>query len=255
MAPSPRQIGEFCWINLLTPNPANDRDFYSRLLGWTYRDIPGMGYLILVDGQQAGGMFPNVVPHGPTSPPGIGVMVRVANADATAAKATQLGGRSKPAFDIGPRGRMAEVFDPTGAQFDLWQPAMPDASADCDRAKHGAPSWFELITTDAPKAKQFYCDLFGWTATDMPMPSFTYTVLKQGDVQVAGLMGRTAQMPDFPPFWGTYITVDDVDATVAEAPKLGGSVCIPAQDIQGVGRFAGIVSPAGVMFYVITYTR
>jgi predicted enzyme related to lactoylglutathione lyase len=182
-------------------------------------------------------------------------MVRVENADATGAKATALGGRSKPAFDIGPRGRMAELFDPTGAQLDVWQPGMPDAVASCDGAKHGAPSWFELITPDAPTAKKFYCDLFGWTASDMPLPTFTYTVLKQGDAQVGGLMGRTPEMPEFPPFWGTYITVDDVDATVAEAPRLGGSVCIPAQDIQNVGRFAGILSPAGVMFYAITYAR
>jgi predicted enzyme related to lactoylglutathione lyase len=170
-------------------------------------------------------MFPNFVPHGPSSPPGIGVMVRVENADAT------------------------------GAQLDVWQPGMPDAVTSCNAAKHGAPSWFELITPDAPTAKKFYCDLFGWTASDMPMPTFTYTVLKQGDAQVGGLMGRTPEMPEFPPFWGTYITVDDVDATVAEAPRLGGSVCIPAQDIQNVGRFAGILSPAGVMFYAITYAR
>ena len=46
-----------------------------------------------------------------------------------------------------------------------------------------------------------------------------------------------------------------VDAAVAEAPRLGGSGCIPAQDIQNVGRFAGIMSPASVMFYAITYAR
>ena len=182
MPSTQRHIGEFCWINLLTPDPVHDREFYAGLLRWSYRDIPGMGYLILVDGKQAGGMFPNVVPNGPSSPPGIGVMVRVENADATAAKATALGGRSKPAFDIGPRGRMAEIVDPTGAQLDVWQSKAPDGFAECDRAMHGAPSWFELITPDAPRAKTFYCDLFGWTASDLPMPTFTYTVLKQGEI-------------------------------------------------------------------------
>jgi predicted enzyme related to lactoylglutathione lyase len=255
MAAAARKVGEFCWINLLTPDPLHDREFYSKLLRWSFAEIPGMGYLILVDGKQAGGMFPNTVPNGPTSPPGIGVMVRVESADAIAAKAAELGGRSKPAFDIGPRGRMAEVVDPTGAQLDLWQPRVPDAVADCDGATHGAPSWFELITPDAPKARQFYCDLFGWTAEDMVMPTFTYTVFTQGDTRIGGLMGRTPDMPPFPPFWGTYITVDDVDATVADAPNFGGSVCMPAQDIPGVGRFAGILSPAGVMFYAITYAR
>ena len=94
MATAPRMVGESCRINMLTPDPVYDHEFCEGLLRWSYRDIPGMGYLILVDGKQAGGMLPHVVPNGPSSPPGIGVMVRVENADATAAKATALGGQT-----------------------------------------------------------------------------------------------------------------------------------------------------------------
>jgi hypothetical protein len=36
---------------------------------------------------------------------------------------------------------------------------------------------------------------------------------------------------------------------------LGGKICVPAHDIAGVGRFYGITSPQGVMFYLIKYTR
>jgi predicted enzyme related to lactoylglutathione lyase len=62
-------------------------------------------------------------------------------------------------------------------------------------------------------------------------------------------------MGSAPPHWGTYFTVRDLDAVVREAEKLGGKVRVPIQPVEGVGRFAGIVSPQGVMFYVIQYQR
>jgi Predicted enzyme related to lactoylglutathione lyase len=41
-----RKAGNFCWINILTPQPAAARTFFSKLLGWTYSDMDGMGDLI-----------------------------------------------------------------------------------------------------------------------------------------------------------------------------------------------------------------
>jgi predicted enzyme related to lactoylglutathione lyase len=31
-----RNPGEFCWINMLTPQPAEACTFFEKLLGWTY---------------------------------------------------------------------------------------------------------------------------------------------------------------------------------------------------------------------------
>ena len=42
MATGERRIGEFCWINILTPEPAVAQQFYASLLGWTYVEIPGI---------------------------------------------------------------------------------------------------------------------------------------------------------------------------------------------------------------------
>ena len=49
--------------------------------------------------------------------------------------------------------------------------------------------------------------------------------------------------------------MDDADAAAEEAVRLGATLCVPVQDIPGVGRFCGITSPQGVMFYVIRYSR
>jgi predicted enzyme related to lactoylglutathione lyase len=117
-----RNAGEFCWINILTPEPDAARDFFAKLLGWSYREIPGMGHLIQVDGSEVGGLFDINSPQTPPgTPPLIGVMVKVDNADATAERVKKLGGKAEAAFDIMENGRMAVCHDPSGANFDLWQ--------------------------------------------------------------------------------------------------------------------------------------
>lgn len=250
-----RKPGDFCWINILTPDPTAARDFFARLLEWTYVEIPGMGHRIQVGGSDIGGLFDLASPQTPRgTPPGIGVMVRVENADATAERAKALGGRAKPAFDIGPQGRMAECYDPTGANIDVWE-GRNSPGTDVDTAVHGAPSWFEVLTTDTDRAKAFYTALFGWTAEAMPMGDVAYTVFNLDGAPVAGMMAITPEMGSFPPFWGTYFTVDDVDATAKQALALGARQLLPPTDIPGVGRFCLLASPQGVHFYSITHAR
>jgi predicted enzyme related to lactoylglutathione lyase len=148
-----RNAGEFCWINMLTPDPDAARDFFAKLLGWTYSEMPGMGHLIRVDGSDIGGLFDLNSPQTPPgTPPLIGVMVKVENADAVAEKVKKLGGKAEPAFDIAENGRMAVCHDPSGANFDLWEgknspgtdvdtPAKPNSSEErcsCRRRRQRA---------------------------------------------------------------------------------------------------------------------
>lgn len=253
MAPRPRNVGEFCWINVLSATPDVERQFFGSLFGWTYAEIPGMGHTILAGGEKVGGLFPNLSPDGKNgAPPGMYVMVRVADAAATGNKAVSLGGKAEPPMDIGPMGRMVQLVDPNGAGLDLWQ-TNDGGVMTADAAAHGAPSWFETITSDASRASKFYCDLFGWNAEDVPMGDGTYTILKQGAERVAGLMRRLPSMGQMPPHWGVYFTVKDVNATAAQVASLGGTVAMPPTDIAGVGRFCCVVSPGNVMCYAITY--
>ncbi|HEV7667963.1 MAG TPA: VOC family protein [Thermoanaerobaculia bacterium] len=253
MAKGIRKAGEFCWINMLTPQPEAAREFFGKMLGWEFGEIPGMGHLIKVGGRPIGGLFDLAAPQTPVgTPPGIGVMVKVESADATCEKVVALGGKAKPAFDIGDRGRMAECFDPNGAEFDLWEPKKGEGT-DVDIRLHGAPGWFETITSDTARATKFYGDLFGWTAEDDVRPEFTYTSFKFDGDYVAGMMPILPRMGEIPSHWGVYFTVDDADETARLAGELGAKVFIPAQDIPGIGRFCGIFSPQGVMFYAIRY--
>ena len=52
-----RKAGEFCWINMLTPRPAEAMEFFAAVLGWTYFEMPGIGHGIQVGGRDIGGLF------------------------------------------------------------------------------------------------------------------------------------------------------------------------------------------------------
>src|SRR5262245_46919001 len=116
MATGIRKAGDFCWANMLTPRPAEAREFFGRVLGWTYFEIPGLGHGVRAGGHDVGAIFDL---DGPNTPPGtrphIGVLLKVTNADATCEKVESLGGKARPAFDIMEQGRMSVCNDPNGA--------------------------------------------------------------------------------------------------------------------------------------------
>ena len=59
------------------------------------------------------------------------------------------------------------------------------------------------------------------------------------------------ERPDTPSQWVIYFQVADTDATVARTPRLKGSVVVPGTDQPGVGRWAVLRDPLGVMFGVL----
>jgi hypothetical protein len=119
---------------------------------------------------------------------------------------------------------------------------------------HGAFSWSELMTTDPKAAAAFYGQLFGWQSEDMSMGTGTYQVQKLGDAAIGGIMSMPPGAPaGMPPAWGCYVTVSNVDETVAQAEKLGGKLVMPVMQVPGVGRMAVIADPQGAVLSVITY--
>ena len=124
-----------------------------------------------------------------------------------------------------------------------------------DCMKHGAFSWFELMTTDVEGAKNFYSELFGWEFETSPMPGFDYIEIKVNGKSVAGMMAQPEECKGLPPSWDSYITVDDVDATAAKVTELGGKVLRAPADIPEVGRFCVLQDPQGAVIMAFTYFR
>jgi uncharacterized protein len=248
-----RKSGEFCWTNMLTPQPEKARAFFGELLGWTYFEIPGLGHGARAGGNDIGAIFDL---EGPNTPPGtkphIGVMLKVDSADATSEKVVSLGGKARPPFDIMDQGRMSVCHDPNGAEFDIWEPKSFHGT-DVDSTMHGAPTWFETLTTDVNRATAFYSGLFGWTPEVRHSPGYDYTSFKLGGTYVAGLMQLPPKIATLPPHWGVYFAVKDADEIARQAVKLGAVLCVPLEKIPDIGRFCGITSPQGVTIYVIQY--
>jgi predicted enzyme related to lactoylglutathione lyase len=70
---------------------------------------------------------------------------------------------------------------------------------------------------------------------------------------VAGMYPMTDEIPaEIPSHWRVYFMVGDVDAAVARAEELGGSVLYPAMDI-GMGRYAVLADPTGAAFAVMSF--
>jgi predicted enzyme related to lactoylglutathione lyase len=120
---------------------------------------------------------------------------------------------------------------------------------------HGKFSWCELMTNDVAAAKQFYAELLGWGMNDMPMEGLTYTVLKEGDEEVGGIMAKPPEAAQAPPYWGCYVTVDNVDAVAKKAEALGAKTIVPPTDIPEVGRFYVFQDPQGAVLSLITYVE
>jgi uncharacterized protein len=124
--------------------------------------------------------------------------------------------------------------------------------------KHGDFIWYELLTSDADAAGEFYGSVVGWTSTGSGQPGMDYRFFHSRpggnpDDGVGGYMAITPEMAEHGarPAWIGYIAVDDVDAAVDSITKAGGSNFMPAMDLDGVGRMAMVADPQGAPFYVM----
>src|SRR6058998_855112 len=93
----------------------------------------------------------------------------------------------------------------------------------------GTPSWVDIGSPDTAATAAFYGGLFGWTAEMSPdADAGGYGIFLLDGKRVAGFGPQ--QNMDMPPYWTTYITVADADASVAKAADAGASVVMGAMD-------------------------
>ncbi|HEY8091160.1 MAG TPA: VOC family protein, partial [Polyangiaceae bacterium] len=110
-------------------------------------------------------------------------------------------------------------------------------------ATHGSFVWYDLLTGNPRDAVAFYTDVIGWAS--QPLGS-AYTMFTGSDGPLCG----TTELPEpsrtmgAPPHWTSNVLVDDVDAAVAEARKLGGSV-LGEPSSSDAGRLAVLADPQG----------
>jgi len=112
----------------------------------------------------------------------------------------------------------------------------------------GTIVWYDLMTTDIARAKSFYADLLPeWNYFTVSVtPDMNYDIIRIGDVQTGGLIGM-APTAGIPSHWMQYVSVENIDRTLALAEEHGGKVLEPVIPCPGVGKFAMIQDPTGAI--------
>ena len=236
-------LGTPIWIELNTTDIDGARRFYAGLFGWESEE-PNQEFGGYVNFTRAGSLIAGGMNMG-----GAEWHVYLATEDAT--KTAEVAAASgaevaQPVMDVGDMGRMAVLSDPGGARTGLWQAGRHPGFV--TYAEPGAPSWFELHTSNFQGSLAFYRDVFGLESMVISdTDEFRYAVLSASGQQVAGVADDSSHLAPGASYWRVYLWTEDVDASAAKVTELGGQVRRPAEDTPW-GRLAEVSDPSGVVF-------
>lgn len=122
----------------------------------------------------------------------------------------------------------------------------------------GEPIWYELMSGDLARSQPFYEAVTGWKFHSFAEMEAVegYRFIRYGDGDYDTLGGALQLSNEMlsggaKPMWAVYFAVADVDRTVAAIAAAGGSVIMPAFDLEKIGRMAMVADPQGNPFYVM----
>lgn len=232
----------FVWYDLISSDRGASKDFYGAVIGWTAEPFggPGAAYDMfstevrpvcgvteLGEKLEAMGVPPHWMGY-----------VAVADVDASAAQAKELGGAvMKEALDIPSVGHIAIITDPQGAAIGLFTSEDPGTALGDEQAP-GEFSWHQLLTTDADGGWDFYSKLFGWEKTEAmdTGDGVMYQMYKVPGMGVS--LGRMMNKPEMMPqsAWLYYMKVAEFDAALAIVTDKGGKVMHGPMEAPGRDR-------------------
>ena len=229
--------GSFCTSVLKTCDPDRAARFYTSLLGWTTKPATPDHTFFQFDRKTVASMQRVAsgrdawVPH-----------VCVDALEHTIETATSLGATLVDVTHVPGVARLATLRDREAASFGLWQPDPHGGAEQTDVP--GSIWWIEVLSRDPAAAKDFYGQLFGWSARDTAFEPFAvYSVFERPGNQEGGVLPFPPEW-DTEPVWNTIVAVDDCDATRDRAPGLGGEMGF-VHTVPKHGRIGGVFDPGG----------
>jgi uncharacterized protein len=240
------------WVDLTTPDLDGAKKFYGELFGWKAMD-PGPpeetgGYAMFTsDGKLVAGVGP-VMEEG--QPSYWTTYFATDDVDALAERVESASGTVVVApMDVMEAGRMAIFSHPDAGMFGAWQAGLHKGAQLVNEPVSLA--WNALMTRNQDSAGTFLRVTFGLSTVTQDFGGTPYTLLMLGENSVGGMNDMPPGAPgEAPAFWNVSFSVADTDATVAKANELGGQVIMPAMDMTGVGRIAGLMDPYGAVFSI-----
>ncbi|MEU2162227.1 VOC family protein [Streptomyces sp. NPDC019208] len=252
-----------CWVDAQLPDLEAGKRFYGELFGWTYREKsadrgPYPHYTdALRDGKPVAALASKSDGRMPTT---WGVYFATDDAAATARTIRDAGGQviTTPT-PVDGLGTVVLAADPAGAVFGLWQKGERDGFA--LQGKPGSFCWTEVYTRDKDAVDPFYREVFGFQGTPLPDDTVDYLMWSPAgtepgeDTAVGARSVITDAFPvEMPGHFLVYFSVDDTDATVELATRLGARVTTPPFDIP-YGRMAVLTDDQGAAFAVLAEPR
>jgi predicted enzyme related to lactoylglutathione lyase len=117
----------------------------------------------------------------------------------------------------------------------------------------GAIGWMDLTVPDAVRVRDFYGAVVGWKHEDVNMGGYNdfNMIPPGGEKPVAGICHARGPNADLPTQWLLYITVSDLDASLAQVRAHGGKQRTAVRDMGPWGRMCVIEDPAGAVAMLI----
>ena len=104
--------------------------------------------------------------------------------------------------------------------------------------------WTDLTVPNAEVVRDFYAKVVGWDSGEY---DGDYTMMPPGtEDAVVGICHAKGVNANLPPQWMVYITVADLDASLADCAALGGKALTDIRHF-GASRFCVIQDPAGAV--------
>ena len=112
--------------------------------------------------------------------------------------------------------------------------------------------WVELTTSDLPRARQFYADVFGWSMAEQNLRTHTGRFLPSAALLWEGSLGgaayellREQRECGLGPHWLPFVGVESVDRSTSAAEKLRASTVVDPIDVFHLGRMSILLDPTG----------
>jgi predicted enzyme related to lactoylglutathione lyase len=121
--------------------------------------------------------------------------------------------------------------------------------ADTTAPTPGTIGWADLTVPDAERVRDFYAAVTGWVPQPLSMGEYAdYVMTTPGTAApVAGICHARGANADLPPVWLVYISVPDLDASLAACRAAGGALVVEPRGVGGGARYAVIRDPAGAV--------
>jgi len=244
-APAP---GTFLGAVLISDDADAASAFYRGLFGWDTERAADGGYAVRHHGRMIAGISPlqNAEEDVERSFWLVGLVVP--DIEVALKKASAAGGKVfENAERVRDFGHFAVIADRQRAPLMLIEPGREPLGGS---PGPGSWVWPELWTDDVADAASFYAEVIGVGFERLDRGGAPYHVLSSGGTPRAGIIGIPEELERVEPGWAPYVGVANLDASLAEVTRLGGTIVFRTAEHPAQAVVALIRDPTGAVLFL-----